>query len=143
VRLRSGIWLRCQGPAARTSSGIRLADRGAAAVEMAFVLPLLLVLIFGIIDFGRMLNKQITITAAAQDGARVASLGGKLPAVTARVQAIAGSDVSVTAPETCATSDDAEVVITYDFTFVTPVGLMGGGFDGKATITGRGVMSCQ
>jgi len=35
-------------------------DRGAAAVEFALLLPVLLLLVFGIIDFGRALNAQIT-----------------------------------------------------------------------------------
>lgn len=139
--MQSGPWRCTQNPTARACPGTRSDDRGTAAVEMAIVLPLLLVLIFGIIDFGRMLNKQITITAAAQDGARVAALGGDLSAVTARAEAIAGSDIAVSAPETC--PGDAEVVITHDFVFATPVGFIGGGFDGQATITGRGVMSCQ
>jgi len=43
-------------------------DQGAAAVEFAIMLPLLLLLIFGIIDFGRALNAQVTITQAAREG---------------------------------------------------------------------------
>ena len=50
-------------------------DRGAAAVEFALLLPVLLLLVFGIIDFGRALNAQITLTQAAREGARLAALG--------------------------------------------------------------------
>src|SRR5215469_8310359 len=50
-------------------------DRGAAAVEFALLLPLLLLLVFGIIDFGRALNAQITLTQAAREGSRLAALG--------------------------------------------------------------------
>ena len=46
-------------------------DRGAAAVEFALLLPLLLLLVFGIIDFGRALNAQVTLTQAAREGARL------------------------------------------------------------------------
>lgn len=105
---------------------------------MALVLPLLLVLIFGIIDFGRMLNRQITLTEAARDAARVASFGGD---PTARATRIAGTDVRVAATP-CAAARDAEVTVTHDFSFVTPVGLIGGGFDGEVTLTGRGVVPC-
>jgi Flp pilus assembly protein TadG len=49
-------------------------DRGAAAVEMAFVLPVLLFLLMGIIDFGRMFNAQIQLSQAAREGVRLASL---------------------------------------------------------------------
>ncbi|SCL15529.1 TadE-like protein [Micromonospora rhizosphaerae] len=114
---------------------------------MALVLPLLLVLIFGIIDFGRMLNKQIALTEAARDAARVASFGRNAEdskaAATARATRIAGDDAVVnTAP--CSTAgQDAQVIVTQDFSFITPVGLIGGGFDGKVTLTGRGVVPCQ
>jgi hypothetical protein len=112
---------------------------------MAIVLPLLFVLIFGIIDFGRMLNKQITLTSAAQEAARVLSVGGTTAEAAQRVEVIAGNDVSPALPPPCdpGTAGNAEVTITYDFDFITPVGLIGGGFDGEATLTGRGVMSCQ
>jgi Flp pilus assembly protein TadG len=49
-------------------------DRGAAAVEMALVLPVLLFLLMGIIDFGRMFNAQIQLSQAAREGVRLASL---------------------------------------------------------------------
>lgn len=105
------------------------------------MLPLLLLLIFGIIDFGRMLNKQIALTEAARDAARVASFGGDPRARAAR---IAGDDVAVEMTGACTgPGRDAEVTVTNDFSFVTPIGLVGGGFDGEVTLTGRGVVPCQ
>lgn len=50
-------------------------DRGAAAVEMALVLPLLLVMVIGIIDFSRIFNGEIQLSQAAREGARIAALG--------------------------------------------------------------------
>ncbi len=47
----------------------------------------LLLVVFGIIDFGRMLNTQISVTEAAAQGVRVASFGGD---PTERVEEIAG-----------------------------------------------------
>lgn len=49
-------------------------DRGAAAVEMALVLPVLLFLLMGMIDFGRMFNAQIQLSQAAREGVRLAAL---------------------------------------------------------------------
>lgn len=50
-------------------------DVGAAALEMAIVLPLLVALCFGIIDFARILNAQIQLSQAAREGVRLAALG--------------------------------------------------------------------
>ena len=59
----------------RASSRRGARDRGAAAVEFALLLPLLLLIVFGIIDFGRALNAQITLTQAAREGARLDGAG--------------------------------------------------------------------
>lgn len=46
---------------------------GAALVEMAIVLPVLVLLVFGIIEFGIAFNKRLTIGNATQSAARVAT----------------------------------------------------------------------
>jgi Flp pilus assembly protein TadG len=46
------------------------------AVEFALVMPMLLLLVFGIIEFGFMLNRDMILGHASRDGARVASLNG-------------------------------------------------------------------
>ena len=53
------------GPAARR--------RAVAAVEFAFVLPLLLLLLVGIWELGRIIHVQIILNNAARDGARLAA----------------------------------------------------------------------
>lgn len=63
-----------------TSKGIGLGDLhhprrrelGQDLVEMALLLPLLLALTFGIIDFGRVIFSYSTIANAAREGARFA-----------------------------------------------------------------------
>ena len=49
-------------------------ERGAAAVEFALVLPLLLVLVFGIVEFSIAYNHKQGLHAAAREGARLAAL---------------------------------------------------------------------
>lgn len=49
-------------------------ESGQAVVEMAFVLPMLLVLICGMLDFGWIYSNQYRVENAAYDGARFASL---------------------------------------------------------------------
>jgi Flp pilus assembly protein TadG len=54
----------------------RWRDRGAAAVEFALVVPLLITLIFGAIEFGLAVQARTMVANAAREGVRVASLGG-------------------------------------------------------------------
>jgi Flp pilus assembly protein TadG len=49
---------------------------GQAAVEFALVLPFLLVMLIGIVEFGRAWNQHQVITDAARESARKASLYG-------------------------------------------------------------------
>ena len=43
-------------------------ERGAALVEFAIMLPILIVLLFGVIDYGRLLYTRITLHEAVQEG---------------------------------------------------------------------------
>jgi Flp pilus assembly protein TadG len=49
-------------------------QRGAAAVEFAVVFPLLAVIMFGLIDGGRLVASRVMLTYAVSQGARVAAL---------------------------------------------------------------------
>ncbi len=49
-------------------------EKGASAVEFALILPILVILIFGIFEFGIAFNHYITITHAAREGVRRASV---------------------------------------------------------------------
>ena len=50
--------------------------RGAAAVEFAVVAPIFLLLVFGMIEYGRMVMVQQVLTNASREGARRAVLDG-------------------------------------------------------------------
>lgn len=59
-----GAWRRaggCPGPGR---------EKGAVAVEFALVLPVFLVLVLGIFEFGRAFNIQISLSQAARESAR-------------------------------------------------------------------------
>ena len=61
-------------------------EAGAELVEFALVLPMLLLILGGIIDFGLILQRQQVVTNAAREGARLAILPGySTPDVQARV----------------------------------------------------------
>lgn len=63
----------------------RSAESGNALIEFAFVLPMLLLVVFGITEFGRALMTVNVLAAAAREGARVAAVGGDSTAVVTRV----------------------------------------------------------
>ena len=48
--------------------------KGQAIVEMALVLPILLMLLFGIVEFGRIFNTYLIVSNASREGARLAAL---------------------------------------------------------------------
>lgn len=56
--------------------GIQDRRRGTAMVEMALVLPVFLMLVLGIIEFGRALTVMNLVTNAAREGARMAVIDG-------------------------------------------------------------------
>jgi Flp pilus assembly protein TadG len=50
-------------------------EKGSALVEMALVMPILLLLLCGIVEFGRVFHAYIVVQQAARDAVRYASLG--------------------------------------------------------------------
>ena len=125
---------------------------GAELIEFAFALPLLLVLVMGIADFGFILQRFEVLTNAAREGARVAILPGYTPAdVTARVdQYVAsaglgpsGTAVTVVTPTTVTAGafafDAIQVTVTFThvYQFVGPLmTLLGGAAMGSIPVDG-------
>ncbi len=68
----------CAGARCKDSHNWK-SESGVAAIEMAIVLPLLLLILFGIITFGTVFYNYIVITNAAREGARWGSIN-TLPA---------------------------------------------------------------
>ena len=73
---------------------------GQALVEFALVLPLLMLLIFGIISYGLYINANVTVQEAARIGARTLALGNALgcPGDSAELQAAAAQSASSASP---------------------------------------------
>ncbi len=111
-------------------------EKGQSTVEFAFVVLILLSLVFGIIDFGRYLHAYLTLDHAAREAARVASLGkdnsevfNSIDAntVTLRENGILVTTKLVGPIITPANKDDrthgvdAEITLKYPFSFITPI----------------------
>lgn len=79
-------------------------NRGQAIVETALVLPIFVLLLFGILEFGQILNQYLVLTAAAREGARVAAVSNDDAARLAVTDAVtsisnSGLTVNITYPE--------------------------------------------
>ncbi len=121
---------------------LREVPRGQALVELAIILPVLLVLVLAALDLGRLFFAQITVANAAREGAYEASYGGSYSAGVAcgasnsvmcaivnesqGSMTIAPTDVT----KTCSTSggcaagaygDVVTIKVTGHFNLLTPV----------------------
>lgn len=110
------------------------------------MLPVVLMIVFGVIDFGRLLNAQIVVSQAAREGARAESVGGSAAArANAAASSIGGVGTAVTefCPDDPDQNDDAEVRVTHVFHFVTPVMALAGLLADDITLDATGVMPCR
>jgi Flp pilus assembly protein TadG len=121
-------------------------DSGAAAVEFALLAPLLLLLVFGLVDFSRGFNAQVTVTHAAREGVRVQALGGTPAEVTTTTQNAAAPVTVAVTPGACNAGQPTSVTATTQFTYVTPISdfmqMFGGAGVLPTELSGTGVMRC-
>ena len=124
-------------------------ERGAAVVEFALIVPILLMLVLGIAEFGRAYYLQTTISMAARDGVRVMAVQNNQPAARAAAKtaaqglspALTDGQISVI-PTSCAATGvtppgTATVTVSYPMDFIT------GFFGADITLTGKGTMRCN
>lgn len=119
-------------------------ESGAAAVEFALALPLLLILVLGVVEFSRVYNVQISLSNAAREGARtMAVLDDSVQAEDAAIAAAPSiinpglnhEDVTVS-PAACTAGSTVTVTIDYEVDLIT------GYFGLNLPLTGKGVMQC-
>lgn len=123
-----------------TLARLRTSDRGASLVEAALVMPILILLVFGVVEFGRAYNAQISLTHAAREGIREYVISQN----TADAEQVAENSAP-TLDDTlmtftfgpCNPGDPAQVTIGYPFTYDIP--LFG---NNTVDLTGIGVMRC-
>lgn len=112
------------------SKGMHLRRRGASAVEFAIVAPVFMLIVLGIVEFGRMVMVQQVITNAAREGARISVLDSATTGrVTARVNdylaaaSLPNATVTVSpSPPTSAGFDEpVSVEVRIPFSAVSPL----------------------
>lgn len=121
-------------------------------MEFAILLPLLLLLLFGLVDFGRLFFVQIGLNSASIEGARASALGRSATDVTSIAQAsapqvpqMAGlgtAQITVTRTACPNPGNGATTAVTASmpFTWVTPIGLFA--FAGDRTLSSTSRLVC-
>lgn len=116
-------------------------EDGSAIVEFALILPLLLLLIIGLIDFGRMGFVQVSIASASREGARLSSFYPSGPTSNQDIQnlvessapgaasmaQLAGSsslNVTITPCSSTVSADNTAVTVSTNFKWLLPIGLV-------------------
>lgn len=103
-------------------------NKGQALVEMAFVLPILLLVLMGIVEFGRILNSYLIITNASREGARYSAIHSTNTQITSVIGSLTATldqsklKITITPSEANRiTGSSAEVRIDYDIDIITPI----------------------
>jgi hypothetical protein len=117
-------------------------EDGQSLVEFAFVLPIFLLVLFAIIDFGMAFHAWIAVTSSAREGGRLGAVHPSLEAagspcfgegslaqcIEDRVRDTAGSigdDLEVNVTNADGIPGESVVVdVTYEYTLITPMANM-------------------
>ena len=119
---------------------------GQSLAEFAIVVPIFLIVVFGVVDFSLGLKAWLTITNASREGARVLVLGQTCTQVTNQTKTVAASlspPVTVTiTPGSCSgvTGDAMSVTVTYQYSSVTPLGHFAQLLTGPITMSSTSTM---
>lgn len=107
---------------------------------MAIILPVLLLLVFGLVEFARVYNTKAVITHASREGVRVLAITGDAgdAALAARQAGTPLDPAQMTVNSTaCTPGEPTSVTVTYPFQWLVP--LIG---SGTLTIGTTAVMRC-
>lgn len=98
-------------------------EKGSTLIEFTAVLSILLLLTFGMIDFGRYIYTISAVHSAAQEGARSA-LSPEISLVEAQATAeskMVALDLSLAHIEIVRGAEIVNAEVTYEFEFITPL----------------------
>lgn len=117
-------------------------ERGAVAVEFALLAPILIMLLLGIMEFGRVYNVQMSLTNAAREGVRSMAINNSqsaarsaaMNAATHLNPPLADGNIAFSATN-CSAKAQMTVTINYSLSTMT-------GIAGPFTMVGKGTMLC-
>ena len=132
----------------RLKRGIRSGEKGQSLAEFVMVLPIFLILVFSIIDFGMGFHAWLTVTNSAREGARLGAVRAPAVGTCDNDPSTQATDIECRVRETADSLDQAKlttsisgaqgtpgtsvvVKVDYDYDLITPLdgvlGLISGG----------------
>ncbi|MEA4831297.1 MAG: TadE/TadG family type IV pilus assembly protein [Oscillospiraceae bacterium] len=125
-------------------------ESGQSVVEFALMLPIFLLLVFGIIEFGILFNMKLSVTNCAREGARYAALHSEESSLESTIEsrvrrlAVFGDiDVAVSfSNPSNHKSGDVTVTVTAQANALTPVGDLLFS-NGRLILTGTVIMKVE
>lgn len=132
----------------RLKRGIRKGEKGQSLAEFVLVLPIFLILVFAIIDFGMGFHAWLTVTNSAREGARLGAVRAAASGSCDGDPSTATDNIDCRVRETAESLDQAKLSVTttnaqgtpgssvvvkvdYDYDLITPLdnalGLISGG----------------
>lgn len=115
-------------------------------VELALLIPVLLVLLLGVFEFGRLFNAYMTVQHAAREGCRIGVLGATDAEIVAAVESNAVTlnpaelAITITPSQALRTSGTImTVTVDYNFRVLVPVisALLGAGVPIRSALSMR------
>jgi hypothetical protein len=107
---------------------VLMGKKGQAIVETALILPIIILILMGIIDFGLMFNRYLVINNAAREGARNAAVGvsdyevkNLVSSMTSTLDSSKVYTIIYPAEALRKKGEEVAVTIEYDNKLITPV----------------------
>ena len=115
-------------------------EKGQALVEFALLVPIFLILLFAIVDFGMGFHAWITVTNSAREGARLGAVSATAEKIVERVEDTASlpnqfENMRVEVDNAYPDGQPGESVVVrveYDYDLITPLASLAGFFSGDA-----------
>ena len=106
-------------------------ERGQSLVEFALILPLFIIVLFGIMEFGRLWEMTNLITSASREGARVAAISGssQSQAINAAQHVLSAANIDDATVSVAGPNSESEVSVTVTVHYTPLTGSIIPGFD--------------
>lgn len=99
----------------------RRGSRGQALVEFAIILPLLLLIFSGVVDFGRVYYQSLLVNEAAREGGRLAALGKSATEVQQAVKSYDNALTVAVLPSVPVKGENVAVTVRGAVSIITPL----------------------